>query len=169
SVAPDGRSLVTSIGVNQGSLWLRENDTERQIPGEGSALFPAFGDGFPSSVFSPDHKKLYYLVKKGPQVSFGAGELRVSDLESGFSEAYLPGFRVTSFDLSPDGRQIVFATITDDRKSRIWLAPTNRSSAPQMLETPEAIGPVFGPANNVYFRAREGLQSHLYEISLDST
>ncbi len=169
AIAPDGRSLVTSMGINQGSVWLQENGKERQVSGEGLARFPAFGAGFPSSVFSPDGKKLYYLVKKGPQISFGGGELRVFDVESGASEPYLPGMSVTSFDLSPDGRQMVFATITEERKSRIWLAPVNRRSAPRMLETPEALGPVFGPSNNLYFRSRDGQQTYLYELNLSSS
>jgi Tol biopolymer transport system component len=169
AVAPDGRSVVTSMGINQGSVWLHENGRERQISGEGFARFPAFGDGFPSTVFSADGKKLYYLVKNGPEYSFGGGELRVFDVDSGVSEPYLPGMQVTSFDLSSDGRQIVFATITADRKSRIWLAPVSRRSAPVPLPTPDAIGPVFGPANNIFFRAREGQQTFLYELTLDTS
>src|SRR5262249_42871457 len=57
SLAPDGRSLVTSIGLSQSSVYVSENGRERQISGEGSALFPAWGDGFPTSVFSPDGRK----------------------------------------------------------------------------------------------------------------
>lgn len=169
AITPDGESLVTSIGINQGSVWLREKNKERQISGEGFARFPAFGDGFPSSVFSPDGKKLYYLVKNGPEISFGGGELHVFDLDSGISESYFPGLRVTSFDLSSDGRKIVFAAVTSDRKSRIWLAPVSRRSAPRMLGTREALGPVFGRSGNVYFRSRDGQQTYLYELNLDSS
>jgi hypothetical protein len=114
-------------------------------------------------------KKLYYLVKSGPEISFGGGELRVFDVDSGASEPYLPGLRVTSFDLSSDGRQIVFAAVSDERKSRMWLAPVSRRSAPTLLQTPEALGPVFGPANNIFFRSRDGQQTYLYELNLDSS
>ena len=71
AVAPDG-SVVTSIGLSQGSIWLRENGEDRQVSGEGDAALPAWGDGFPSSVFSPDGSTFYYLVKKGASRGFAA-------------------------------------------------------------------------------------------------
>ncbi|PYS41443.1 MAG: hypothetical protein DMG14_07390, partial [Acidobacteria bacterium] len=62
-VAPDGRSLITSLGFNQRAVWLHENGAERQVSSEGTTMFPQWGDGFPRSVFSPDGKKLYYFVQ----------------------------------------------------------------------------------------------------------
>jgi hypothetical protein len=40
AVAPDGRSLVTSVGIAQRSVWLRDRLNDRQISLEGYAYFP---------------------------------------------------------------------------------------------------------------------------------
>ena len=167
-VAPDGRSLITSLGFNQRAVWLHENGAERQVSSEGTTMFPQWGDGFPRSVFSPDGKKLYYFVQKGPQRGFGGGDLWVSDLATGASESLLPGLAMTTFDLSPDGRQFVFAAVDSEGKSRIWIAPVNRRSAARMLPPAEALGPVFGSENEIYFRGREGDQWFVFELKLDS-
>ncbi|PYS35126.1 MAG: hypothetical protein DMG14_27735, partial [Acidobacteria bacterium] len=87
-VAPDGRSLITSLGFNQRAVWLHEIGAERQVSSEG--------------------------------------------------------------------------------KSRIWIAPVNRRSAPRMLPPAEALGPVFGSENEIYFRGREGDQWFVFELKLDS-
>jgi hypothetical protein len=91
AVAPDGNALVSSVGLAQRSIWISENGVERQVSSEGNARFPAWGDGFPTSAFSPDGGKLYYLVGDGPRRGFGSGELWVADLSSGSSERVLPG------------------------------------------------------------------------------
>jgi Tol biopolymer transport system component len=168
AIAPDGRSLITSLGMNQRSVWVNDRGADRQVSSEGNSTLPAWGDGFPTSVFSQDGKKLYYLVQAGPSRSFGGGELWVSDLASGTSEPLLPGIVMTSFDLLPDGGRLVFAAITGDRKSRIWLAALDRRSAPKMLLPGEGLGPVFGSDNEIYFRAPEGGQSYLFRMKLDS-
>ena len=131
-------------------------------------MLPAWGDGFPKSVFSPDGNKLYYLVQKGPQRGFGGGELWVSDLRSGTNEPVLMGLTLNSFDISIDGRQVVFSSIGDNGKSRIWLAPLNRRTSPKMLPPEEGLGPVFGGSNEVYFRGPEGDQWYIFELKLDT-
>lgn len=168
AVDPDGRSLVTSLGMDQRSVWLHENSQDRQISSEGSAMLPAWGDGFPTSVFSPDGKKLYYLRQTGPLRSFGSGELWVSDLETGANEALLPGLTMTTFDLSPDGRRVIFAAVDEERKTHIWLASVDRRSPPRPLPSEEGRGPVFANDNEAFFRGPAAGQWFLYRIKLDS-
>ena len=168
AVSPDGRSLITSLGLDQRAVWLHENGADRQISTEGDALLPAWGDGFPGSVFSPDGKKLYYLVHMGSQRGFGGGELWVRDLASGSNEPLLPGLAMTTYDVSPKGDRLIFAAIGADGKSRIWLAPVDRRSPPLMLPPAEALGPVFGGEDEAYFRGPEGGQWYIYRIALES-
>jgi serine/threonine protein kinase len=168
AVWPDGQSVVTSIGFNQSSVWLSENGSERQVSAEGSALLPAWGDGFPTSVFSQDGKKLYYLVQAGVSAGFGSGDLWVGDLATGSRERLLPGLAITSYDISADGQRVVFAAFDTAGKSRIWLARLDRRSPPTQLPPAEAIGPVFGSDDEVYFRGPEGKLWYLYELKLDS-
>ncbi|HYL10606.1 MAG TPA: protein kinase [Candidatus Acidoferrales bacterium] len=168
AVSADGRSLITSMGMVQMSVWIHENGSERQISAEGNALLPAWGDGFPGSVFSPDGKKLYYLVESGVRAGFGSGELWVKDLVSNSNEVVLPGLNVTSFDISSDGQRVVFSAVGVDGKSRIWLARLDRRSSPEQLRPEEALGPVFGSDDEVYFRAVEGSVSYIHELKVSS-
>ena len=38
AVAPDGRSLVTSVGTRRSTIWLHDNTGERPVSSEGYAL-----------------------------------------------------------------------------------------------------------------------------------
>lgn len=168
AVDPDGRSLITSIGLDQGSVWVSENGVERQVSYEGSALLPMWGDGFPTSVFSPDGSKLYYLVDVGANRGFGSGELWVADLTTRMTEKVLPGFAINSYDISADGAQVVFAVTGEDSQSRIWLARLDRRTAPTQLPPTDARGPVFGRDNDVFYRGRDGNRWYIYRLALDS-
>src|SRR4030095_1912195 len=55
---PDGLSLASSVGTTTSAIWVHEGGEERPITSEGSAQFPSF---------SPDGKRLYYLLR-GPDV-----------------------------------------------------------------------------------------------------
>jgi len=50
AVAPDG-SIVTSIGLSQGAIWVHENGEERQVSGEGNAVLPTSATGSPLRSF----------------------------------------------------------------------------------------------------------------------
>ena len=56
AVAPDGKSLVTSIGQTQNNLWMQSGGADRQISNEGYIFSP---------TFSPDGASLFYIVKPG--------------------------------------------------------------------------------------------------------
>ena len=98
-MSPDGRSLITSVGLTQRSVWLNENGTERQVSGEGNATFPAWGDGFPRSVFSRDGRLLYYL-----RAGFKVGELWAYDISSRSNERVLAAVSMNSLISQTDGR-----------------------------------------------------------------
>src|SRR5215471_3827863 len=40
AVAPDGKSVVSSIGLTQRSIWIHENGGDRQVTLEGDAMCP---------------------------------------------------------------------------------------------------------------------------------
>lgn len=169
SIAPNGLSLVTSIGLAQSSIYIDENGRDRALPGEGSAIFPAWGDGFPTSVFSPDGTKLYYLVRgETGKRGFASGELWVSDLKTGARERLLPGVAINSYDISADGERVVYSARGADGRSRIWLARIDRRTAPAMLPPAEALGPVFGRYGELYYRGAEDNLWYLYSLDIDS-
>lgn len=164
AMAPDGRSFITAVGLQQSSVRVRDLRGERQISLEGYAYQPKF---------TPDGKKLLYLVLKSGLPD--RGELWISDLDSGRNEPLLPGFFIGggelrgSYDISPDGRQVVLETPDRDGKGRLWLASLDRRSPPKMIPNVEGDGPLFGPGGEIFFRAREGAYGFAYRVNQDGT
>jgi hypothetical protein len=140
------------------------------VSGEGSAGLPAWGDGFPNSVFSPDGKQIFYLVRmdKAGSRGFGGGELWRADLTTGTQDRLLPDVFVTSFDISADGQRVVYAVADADRKSRIWLARLDRRTPPLLLPPTDALGPVFGANDDIYYRGAEGKLWYLFVLNSSS-
>ena len=160
AVAPDGRSLVTSVGQEESEVWIRDAGGERRISSEGYAH---------QSQFSPDRKKLFYLTDSGARQGFAMGEIWEADLATGQSERLLPGFLATSYDISADGKQIVFASTHQTKGPRIWLAPLDRRSAPRRLSSADEDRPLFMPDGDIVFRASERNANFLYRMKPDGT
>ena len=164
AVAPDGRSLLTSVGLDNGTVWVHDKSGDRQIPFEGAAWLP-MNQGSSRAIFSPDGTKLYFLGGRSKRDSVG---LWVADLTSGQIERPLPGMSVAnSFDVSADGKQIVFDSVDSQGTPHLWIAALDRRSPPRQLESgfPER-NPVFGPAGDVFFWAQEGGISYVYHRAL---
>ena len=166
AVAPDGRSLVTAVGTRQSSVWVHDHRGDRQISVEGQALQPRF---------TPDGKKLCYRIRKGT-----SSELWVAELDSNHSEPLLSGFPVglssgegalwsAGYDISPDGRELVFYSPDRNGKLRLWLTPLDRSSPPRQVPGVEGEQPLFGPSGEIYFRKVEGPSAHLYSVREDGS
>ena len=160
AVAPDGQSLVTSVGLQESEVWVRDAAGERRISSEGYAYGPQF---------SRSHKKLFYLTDSGAPRGFRMGELRGADVATGQSERLLAGFFVTGYDLSPDGKQIVFASTHEGKGPRLWIAPLDRRSAPRRLSSADEDMPLFTPAGDILFRASERNANFLYRMKPDGT
>jgi eukaryotic-like serine/threonine-protein kinase len=159
AVTPDGRSLLTSAGIRESTVRVHDARGDRQISSEGFAGVP--GLGFVgmnvSSTFSPDGKKLYYLVRKQPSRSFLSGELWAGDLDSDRSEPVLPGISINDyFTLSPDMKRVAFEANDAKGEPHAWIAPLDRSSAPRRIAASVARWPNFDSQGRVYFQAREG-------------
>jgi serine/threonine protein kinase len=158
---PNGGSFITSIGLRQRTVSIHDVRGEHQISVEGYAYSPRF---------SADRKKLYYRILKGGTSPFlGPSELWVADLESGHSEALLPGFAVTSYDLSLDGRRVVFSAFDDEGKSHVWLAPTDRRLPPSQVPNVEGDMPVFGLPGELVVHSVEGGGSFAFRVHEDGT
>jgi len=142
AIAPDGRSAITSVGVDQTAVWLHDAGGEHQISGEGDAGSPQF---------APDGKKVYYLA---------GADIWVTDLASGHAERLLPGVDVTHYALSPDGTAVAYTT-TD---ARLWYAVNDRRTPPRLL-APRALNPQFSASGDILFRTKLG--SILYRVRPD--
>ena len=168
AMAPDGRSLITSIGIVHGALWIHDQRGDRPISSEGSVVsLPGWSS---SATFSSDGKRLFYLMRRESPAS--PTELWQIDLESGKNEVVLPGFSVIGYDISSDGQEVVFSTQSSGEISQIGLAPLDRSSSPRLIGSTGAssrFAPYFGPDGRVLFVMREGNTNYLASMKKDGS
>jgi DNA-binding winged helix-turn-helix (wHTH) protein/Tol biopolymer transport system component len=162
AVEQDGRSIITSIGVHESSIWIHDAAGERSLSSEGEIVAslspPSFG---------ADDKTLYYLLR---HKDANAGpELWRLMLETGKSEAVFPGTSMVSYDVSPDGKQVVYASVDRDGTSQLWLAPMDRSSPARQIGHSGETTPHFGPRGQILFRLTEGNFNYLEQMNPDGS
>ena len=156
AVAPDGKSLIASIGVRQSSVWLKDATGDHRLPVEGSASQP---------TFSSDGRRLYFLVKKAN--SADSIELWSRDLASGKSDPVLTGQKIVDYDISPDQKNIVF-TVRTGGATEVYMAAVDRGSAPHLL-TKDGDGVSFAGPTDVVFRQLGEKNGYLARIHTDGT
>jgi serine/threonine protein kinase/dipeptidyl aminopeptidase/acylaminoacyl peptidase len=164
AVDPDGRSVITSVGAQQSTVWYHDERGDRPLSVEGYSYRP---------LVSPDARKVFYLVRRGTRRSFAVGELWAADLATGRNERVLPGLLIRSYHLSPDGRFVVFDAFDRSDRSRLWLAAMDASEPPRRLtpeDGPQEQRPFFGALGHVYFMQEQspGVQS-LYRMKPDGS
>jgi Tol biopolymer transport system component len=164
AVAPDGRSLITSIGRRQSTLWIHDGAGERVLSSEGFASAPRM---------SRDGRRVYYLVRESPDSA--SSDLRSIDLASRKVERLLPGMPIaendvfaSNYDISRDEREVVFATKQPDGGSTIWLAPVDRHTPPRALAH-DGAWPSFGAHDDVFFVTLGKAVSVFARIAKDGT
>jgi serine/threonine protein kinase/Tol biopolymer transport system component len=121
AMGPDGKYLITSIGVRQSSVFTHDPSGDHPVSVEGSVSAPKL---------SPDGKRLYYLVRKSNSTQ--AVDLWSRDLATGKSDPLLTGQRITDYDISPDQARVAF-TVGSGASSQIFLAPLDRSLPPRLV------------------------------------
>jgi eukaryotic-like serine/threonine-protein kinase len=159
ALAPDGRSLVTSVGNRRSTIWIHEaNGRERQISSEGSAVKPRL---------SRDGKRVFYLAVQdlvaGPTGWVpSSAELRSMDLDSGKSEKLLPGVSVADYDISPDEKEVLFSTSELGGKSTVSLASLDRRTPPQPVAAGDQAS--FAAGGDLIFRSLKGQDNFVQRI-----
>jgi eukaryotic-like serine/threonine-protein kinase len=125
SACPDGRYLVfdhSFVGKVRQNVW-------RADAGGGNLKQLSNGklDGGP--VCPPDGKWVYY-------VEYGAGHLMRVPIDGGAAQKISDLPIVNTFDISPDGSTLVFATVdhAGGHELRLALVPTDVSEAPRRLK-----------------------------------
>lgn len=165
AVAPDGRSLITSIGMRQTAVWIHNPQGDRPVSSEGYA---GSTDGWFGSqpTFSKDGKLLFYLKRESPGA---ATELWRTDLESGKGDRVVPGFSILEYDISTVGKELVFSTQPSGKATQVWLAPLDRSSPPRLIASTGETSPRFGPDGQVLFRLSDGRTHYLAQMKKDGS
>jgi len=162
AVEPQGRALITSVGVHESSIWIHDTEGDRQLSSEGEVA-----PGWAPPSFSQNDSILYYLLRHGPDDP--GTELWRTLLDSGRSEAVFPGVFMLAYDVSPDGRQVVYSTATPAGKNQLWLAPVDRSSPPTRVGDIGGTLPHFGAHGEILFRLAEGNSNYLERMNADGS
>ncbi len=160
SFAPDGKSFVTSVGESQSTLWVHDSERESQITFEGYSYLPSF---------SADMKRLYYLQRSKASSRFVSGELWETDLESGKRQRLLPDFLMEHYDVSPDGKQVIFITSDASGDAPLWIGAVDGSSSPRRLSDQDCIRALFASDGEIFFVGGHSGDMFLQAIKTDGT
>ena len=158
AMSPDGKSFITSVGTEDSTVWLHDRDGDHQISSEGNAY---------AASFSSDGNKLYYLMANGKASDY---ELWVRDLTDGKTEKFLPGYSISAYSVSVDGREVAFEMEDQNGRSSLWVAPTSRRSSPVRISSSGNDDfPIFLPDGELVFRSVENGTNFLYRTKADGT
>jgi Tol biopolymer transport system component len=158
AMAPDGKSLITSVGSQDTTVWLHDKDGDHQISSEGNASLPRF---------SLDGRSLYFLMANGQT---RGQELWVKELESGKVERVLPDYAMQNYAVSRDGKEIAFVMNDQSGRTNLWVAPTSRRLSPVRIDSANVEdSPLFLPDGDLVFRSIEGGSNFLYRMKTDGT
>ena len=158
AVERDGRSLITSLGVHESTIWIHDEHGERSMSSEGEVISRA------RPAFSADGKTLYYLLRR---TAAGSGaELWRMNVGSGASEAVFPGVSIRGYDVSPDGKQVVYSTGSG---GQLWIASVDREAPPKRIGDSGETSPHFGLDGTILFSASEGNVNYLERMNPDGS
>ena len=168
AMAPDGKSLITSVGSEDRSVWLHDKDGDHPISSEGNTSLPRF---------SSDGHSLYFLKAIGQT---GNDELWIKDLDSGKEEKILKDYPMQeysagrdvkqAYSVSRDGKEVAFSMKDQSGHTNLWIAPTSRRSSPVRIPSAAVEDvPFFLPNGDLIFRAIEGGSSFIYRMKTDGT
>ena len=112
AVEPDGRALITSVGVHGSASGFTTSagidHSLRRVKWSGRHL---------RLFFNPDASIIYYLLRRAENSD---AELWRTVVDSGKSDAVFPGISMIDFDVSPDGNEVVYATAARDGTTQLW-------------------------------------------------
>ena len=140
TVAPDGRSLITALGIRRSSIWIHDANGERALVAEGYARRPRL---------SQDSKRVFFLLR--PAADSETSELRALDLATGAVRTVMPGVSIMDYDISRDESEVAFTT-QEEGASHIWVAPLDRRSPPRRIAS-NADQVSFGPGDDLISRS----------------
>ena len=120
-MAANGKSLITSVGSKDATVWLHDKNGDHQISSEGNAGGPSF---------SADGNTLYFMMDNGQT---GGSELWSYELATGRRERTLPGYAMERYSVSHDGKLLAFSMTDESGHSSLWVAPTNHRSSPTRI------------------------------------
>jgi serine/threonine protein kinase/WD40 repeat protein len=159
AIAPDGRSVITSVGLRERPIWFHDASGDHQLSVEGYAFWPRFYVAA---------RKVCYRISSSAATVRQQSEVWCGDLDSGVNEPLLRGWHAISHDISANGELLVSA-LDAEGKPRLWLTTLDRRSPPRQIPNVEGDWALFSPNGDVLFLASEGNAKFIFRIREDGT
>ena len=159
AISRDGKSLITAAGAQDASIWMHEENGDRQMTSEGFAFLP---------TLSPDGKRIYYLRRTAGSRSFLSGELYVANVTTGRSERLLPGMILSHYAMSHDGTKLAVVPEVGGDRIGVWLADASGVEPPRRISSNRAHRVAFGAPGEIVYESGERVR-HLMRVGEDSS
>jgi eukaryotic-like serine/threonine-protein kinase len=156
AVTPDGRSLITALGIRRSSIWVHDTNGERAVVTEGFATLPRL---------SRDGARVFFVLRSAGDSDIF--ELRSLALATGAVQTLVPGVVIVDYDISHDESEVAFTT-RDRGESQIWIAPLDGRSAPRRIASgTDQVS--FGAGDELIVRSIQASGNRVVRISKDGS
>jgi eukaryotic-like serine/threonine-protein kinase len=159
ALTPDGKYVITSMGLQQASISLKDPSGERQLTSEGFAMLPTM-------LASGD--RMFYLMRTGSR-GYASGELWSLNLGTGEKARALPGRVMANYSMSADGRQVVFTSDGSASDDGIWVADLDRRTPPRQLTRGGDFRAFFGGPGEIVYISPSAERRYLYRMREDGS
>jgi serine/threonine protein kinase/Tol biopolymer transport system component len=156
---PDGKYVITSVGIRHASIWIHDSGGDHQLTSEGFAMLP---------TPSPSGDKVFYLVSSGSARAYISAELWTVDMKTGEKARALPGYTMSHYRISRDGKQILFTSTGNLTGDGVWIADVDRRSSPRQLTHGSEFRAFFGAPGEILYLS-EGKERHLFRMKEDGS
>jgi eukaryotic-like serine/threonine-protein kinase len=159
ALTPDGKYLITSMGLQHASIALRDASGERQLTSEGFAMLP---------TMLPAGDRMFYLLRTGSR-GYASGELWSLNLTTGEKQRALPGRVMAEYSISADGRRVVFTSAGRPSDDGIWIADLDRHTSPRQLTHGDQFRAFFGGHGEIVYIGAQAAARYLYRMREDGS
>ena len=81
----------------------------------------------------------------------------------------LPDFLMEHYDVSPDGKQVIFITADGSGRAPLWIGAIDGSSSPRRMSDQDCIRALFAPNGEIFFVGGHSGDMFLQRIQADGT
>jgi hypothetical protein len=74
-----------------------------------------------------------------------------------------------AYDVSPDGKRVVYATAAPDGTTQLWVVPVDRTSPATKVGPADGTRPHFGARGQIIFQKSEGNSNYLEQMNPDGS
>jgi len=159
ALTPDGKYLITSMGLQQASISLKDRSGERQLTSEGFAMLP---------TMLPSGDRMFYLMRTGSR-EYASGELWSLNLGTGEKHRALPGRVMADYSISADGRRVVFTSAGSPSDDGIWVADLDRRTPSKQLTRGGDFRAFFGGPGEIVYISPQAERRYLYRMREDGS